>query len=90
VSWEGGESGTYVEISGFSDGSSIGAGFYCLAKQEDLHFTVPSWVTESLPAGTGSLDVVNISNPVSFTATNLNFGFALAEVDNVVEEIPYN
>ena len=90
VTWEGGESGTYVEISGDSDGSSIGAGFYCLAKQQDLQFTVPSWVTESLPAGTGSLIVVNSSNPVSFTATNLNFGYALAEVENVVEEIPYN
>jgi len=90
VTWEGGQSGTYVEISGDSQGSTIGAGFYCLAKQQDLQFTVPSWVTESLPAGTGSLIVVNTSNPVSFTATNLNFGYALAEVENAAEEIPYN
>jgi len=90
VTWEGGQSGTYVEISGDSEGSSIGADFLCLAKQQDLQFTVPSWVTESLPAGTGSLLVVNVSNPVSFTATNLNFGYAVAEVENGAEEIPYN
>jgi len=90
VTWEGGQSGTYVEISGDSQGSTIGAGFYCLAKQQDLQFTVPSWVTESLPAGTGSLIVVNTSNPVSFKATNLSFGYALAEVENAAVEIPYN
>jgi uncharacterized protein (TIGR03437 family) len=89
VNWQGGAAGTYVEISGFSDGGTVGAGFYCLAKQEALTFTVPSWVTQSLPAGTGDLDVSNVPNPVSFTATGLNFAYAYAEVDNSTE-IPFN
>jgi uncharacterized protein (TIGR03437 family) len=90
VTWQGGQSGTYVEISGFSSGNSVGAGFYCLAKQEDLGFTVPSWVTDSLPAGTGDLDVSNISTPHTFTASGLTVGYAYADVDDSVEEIPYN
>ena len=89
VNWQGGAPGTYVEISGYSDGNSAGAGFYCLAQQSALQFTVPSWVTLSLPAGSGELDVNNVSNPVKFTATGLNFGYAYAEVDNLTE-IPYN
>lgn len=89
VNWQGGQSGTYVAISGFSSGPSVGAGFYCLAQQQALQFTVPSWVTESLPAGQGDLDVSNASNPVTFTATGLNFAYASAEVDNSTE-IPYN
>jgi hypothetical protein len=90
VTWQGGQSGTYVEISGFSEGNGVGAGFYCLARQQDLGFTVPSWVTESLPAGQGDLDVSNVSSPVNFTAHGLNFGYAAAEVDDSQEEIPYN
>jgi uncharacterized protein (TIGR03437 family) len=89
VTWRGGESGTYVEISGYSAGNSAAAGFYCLAKQEDLQFAVPSWVTSSLPEGSGTLDVSNASNPVKFTATGLNVGFADANVDDSTQ-IPYN
>ncbi|MGB6942947.1 MAG: hypothetical protein WBE37_11155 [Bryobacteraceae bacterium] len=89
VNWQGGAPGTYVEISGYSDGNTAGAGFYCLAQQSALQFTVPSWVTLSLPAGSGELDVINVSNPVKFTATGLSFGYAYAEVDNLTE-IPYN
>jgi uncharacterized protein (TIGR03437 family) len=89
VNWQGGQPGTYVEISGFSSGSSIGAGFYCLANQSDGSFHVPNWVTESMPAGQGDLDVINVSTPVKFTATGLNFAYAEAEVDNSTE-IPYN
>ncbi len=89
VNWQGGAPGTYVEISGYSDGNLAGAGFYCLAQQSALQFTVPSWVTLSLPAGSGELDVINVSNPVKFTATGLSFGYAYAEVDNLTE-IPYN
>jgi uncharacterized protein (TIGR03437 family) len=89
VNWQGGAPGTWVEISGYSDGNQAGAGFYCLANQSALQFTVPSWVTLSLPAGSGELDVINVSNPVKFSATGLSFGYAYAEVDNLTE-IPYN
>jgi hypothetical protein len=89
VTWQGGESGTYVEISGYSAGNSAAAGFYCLAKQEDLQFAVPSWVTSSLPEGSGTLDVSNASNPVKFTATGLDFAYADANVDDSTQ-ISYN
>jgi uncharacterized protein (TIGR03437 family) len=90
INWQGGEAGTYVEIDGFSEGDAVAAGFLCLAKQEDLQFTVPSWVTDTLPVGQGSLDVSNVSNPVQFTAKGLNFAYAYAEVDNSTDQIPYN
>ncbi|MBV9772201.1 MAG: hypothetical protein JOZ32_21695 [Bryobacterales bacterium] len=82
VDWQGGQTGTYVEISGFSEGNGVGAGFVCLAHQEALQFAVPSWVTGSLPAGQGTLDVFNVSDPVTYTATGLSFGYAYAEVDD--------
>ncbi len=89
ITWQGGEPGTWVEISGYSSGSTVGAGFYCLANQSALQFTVPSWVTESLPAGQGGVDVTNASTLVKFTATGLNFAYAYAGVDDSTE-IPYN
>jgi uncharacterized protein (TIGR03437 family) len=89
VTWQGGEAGTYVEIGGFSQGNGVDGGFYCLARQEDLQFTVPSWVTSALPAGQGDLDLINVSSPVKFTTTGLNFAYAFAEVDNSAQ-IPFN
>ena len=78
VHWTGGIPGTYVEISGYSSDSAVYGYFYCLAPQSALSFTVPGAVTSALPAGSGELSLDNISDPVKFTATNLDIGFAFA------------
>jgi uncharacterized protein (TIGR03437 family) len=82
ITWTGGATGTYVEISGSSSSAdfSASASFVCLAPASDQKFTVPSYVLLAMPAGTGSLGLFNFSNPVKFTATGIDTGFAEAGV----------
>ncbi len=84
ITWTGGAPGTYVEISGSSSSSdfSVFASFVCLAPVGDQEFTVPSYVLLALPTGTGSLGVSNFSNLVKFTATGIDYGYAIAGVES--------
>lgn len=79
VNWTGGSSGTYVEISGSASSSTAGfsASFICHAPVANQTFTVPVEVLLALPAGTGSLAVGNYTTPTSFTASGLDFGYAM-------------
>jgi hypothetical protein len=78
VTWTGGASGTYVIISGSATSTAATASFTCLAPVSAGQFTVPSYVLLALPAGSGSLSLENATTPVSFTATGLDLGIALA------------
>jgi hypothetical protein len=82
ITWSGGATGTYVEISGSSSSTnfSVSASFVCLAPVSDQKFTVPSYVLQALPTGTGSLGLFNFSSPVKFTATGIDNGYAEAGV----------
>jgi len=84
ITWTGGATGTYVEISGSSSSTnfSVSASFVCLAPVGDQKFTVPSYVLLALPAGTGSLGVSNFSNLAKFTATGIDYGYAIAGVES--------
>jgi hypothetical protein len=97
VNWTGGNSNTYVKISGsaFSGQSSdsVGGYFYCTAPVSAGTFTVPASVLLSLPpTGTvsgipipGNLSVSNYSNPTSFTASGLDFAFAQFYNTNAIQ-----
>jgi uncharacterized protein (TIGR03437 family) len=76
VNWTGGGAGTYVIIMGNSSNESTGANgtFTCVANQSDLTFTVPGYVTSTLPQGTGTLTVENAASYETFTASGLDFG----------------
>lgn len=78
ANWTGGGPGTYVIITGNSSNASSGAygSFTCLTNQSDLTFTVPNYVTLTLPAGTGTLSVENLANYTAFTASGLDYGTA--------------
>jgi uncharacterized protein (TIGR03437 family) len=82
ITWTGGATGTFVEISGSSSSSdfSVSASFVCLAPASDQRFTVPSYVLLAMPTGMGSLGLFNFANPVKFTATGIDYGFAEAGV----------
>ena len=80
ITWTGGASGTLVFISGSSEATGVSASFICVAPVGDEQFTIPSYVLEALPTGTGSLGVFNFSSPVSFTATGIDQGTASAGV----------
>lgn len=86
ITWTGGATGTYVEIVGSSTSSSTAlqapatASFVCLAPVSAQQLTIPSYVLLALPPGTGSLGVYSASAPVSFTASGLDYGSAVAVV----------
>ena len=77
VTWTGGGAGTYVIISGSSSDSNTGASgsFTCITNQSAGSFQVPGYVTSTLPAGSGSLDVENATSFGIFKATGIDFGF---------------
>ncbi len=75
INWSGGTPGSYVVITGDSSGANGTSGsFVCYAPQSALTFTVPAYVTGTLPAGTGSLTVENGTNFVSFSASGIDNG----------------
>ena len=76
VTWTGGASGTYVFISGSSTSGGVIGSFTCFAPQSALQFTVPAYVTETLPAGSGTLMVENTTQYTTFPATGLDLGVA--------------
>ena len=80
VNWTGGASGSYVWIGGTSSNSQASGSFICYAPASAGTFTVPSYVLLGLPAGSGSLSLENITTPVSFTASGLDYGTAFAGV----------
>jgi uncharacterized protein (TIGR03437 family) len=82
VSWTGGAAGTYVTINGTSTatiaGQPVSVSFTCAAPVSAGQFTVPSYVLLALPAGSGTLGLDNFTNPTTFTATGLDFGYQYA------------
>ena len=83
VTWNGGSAGSYVFISGATTGSGGAFGFFtCYAPQSAGSFTVPSFVTGTLPAGNGSLSVATGTNFVQFSATGIDqgYGFGLDSI----------
>ncbi len=76
VTWTGGQPGSVVIIMGSSSSSTTGAfgNYTCYAPQSALQFTVPQYVTGTLPAGSGNTTVENITQYSSFAATGLDFG----------------
>ena len=84
ITWSGGAPNTIVYIGGSSSatvaGQSVSGSFTCFSPVAPGQFTVPSYVTSALPAGTGSVIVGNYTNYQSFTATGLDVGAALGFV----------
>jgi hypothetical protein len=90
VNWTGGSSGSFVIITGVSSGSGGTSGsFTCYAPQSALTFTVPGYVTGTLPAGTGSLSVENGTSFASFSASGidngLGFGFNSIQINSTYQ-----
>ncbi len=80
ITWTGGASGSYVFIGGDSSSSTASASFICYAPVSAGSFTVPPYVLLALPVGNGGLSLENISTPVSFSASGLDYGIGFAGV----------
>ena len=76
VNWSGGSPG-YVQINGQSASSTPGvsAGFECFAPQSALTFTVPPFVLNALPAGTGSTTVENFTAITPFVVNGIELPY---------------
>jgi uncharacterized protein (TIGR03437 family) len=91
VTWTGGQPGSVVVILGNSSSSTTGAfgNYTCYAPQSALQFTVPSYVTGTLPAGSGMTSVENVTDYSLFAATGLDvgigFGFTSVQVNSVYQ-----
>jgi uncharacterized protein (TIGR03437 family) len=85
VDWNGGNPGTYVQISGSASNAGFSASFVCNAPVAAQTFTVPPPVLLALPAGSGSLAVSNYTIPAVLTIPNLDFayaeGYAMTDID---------
>ena len=91
VTWTGGLPGSFVIISGTSSPpGGLATSFVCYAPQSALAFTVPSYVTELLPAGNGTLGLVDTTPYKRFTAPGLNGGAAWASNGNGSGSVTYH
>jgi len=76
VTWTGGPPRSLVIIQGQSRGTNGVTGSYaCFVQQSALQFTVPAYVTGTLPAGTGTTMVENDSFS-AFSAPGLDYAAA--------------
>ena len=90
VTWSGGAPGSFVIVSGTSSPpGGLATSFTCYAPQSALAFTVPSYVTELLPAGSGTLGLVDTTPYKRFTAGGLNGGAAWASNGNGLSTVKY-
>jgi uncharacterized protein (TIGR03437 family) len=85
VTWTGGTPGSNVYITGISSGNNGATGtFTCYAPQSALQFMVPPYVTGTLPAGTGTLSVENLTDFISFMATGIDHGSGFGFTGNLI------
>jgi uncharacterized protein (TIGR03437 family) len=80
VTWSGGFTGGDVEIVG-NIGDQYGTvRFFCHAPSAAGQIVVPPSILLAMPAGSGSLDITNLTAPQAITATGLDTGFAVGTV----------
>lgn len=85
VTWTGGNTDSYVYVTGVSTSKatstapSVTLGFTCLVKAGDGQVTVPSYILSALPPGTGGMGIQN-DFYAKFSASGLNITSALGEV----------
>ncbi|HEY6340073.1 MAG TPA: hypothetical protein VIY49_01160 [Bryobacteraceae bacterium] len=76
VNWTGGDPTADVEISGTYSTATLTMFFNCYAPVSAHTFTVPSYITLSIPSGNGYLTLIQGTQPVLFSATGLDYGYA--------------
>ena len=79
VDWTG-DPDTGVKITGVSSPGTLAVSFTCFVPTTALTFTVPAYITQSLPAGTGTLTLFNGTVPVPFRPLFPDTGFAQVTV----------
>jgi uncharacterized protein (TIGR03437 family) len=91
VTWTGGSSDTDVIIKGSSTSAVAGVivSFLCSASAATGQFLVPSYILDTLPAGSGSLSVEGETALQSFSAVGLDYGTVYGMTSGVIA-VPFN
>jgi uncharacterized protein (TIGR03437 family) len=78
INWSAGQPSSYIQIIGQSVTSTPGvfATFECFVPQSAGSFTVPPYVLNDLPAGTGNVQVENFTANVPFTASHVQYPYS--------------
>jgi uncharacterized protein (TIGR03437 family) len=78
INWSGGQPSSYIQIIGQSVSSTpgIGATFQCFVPQSAMTFTVPPYVLNALPAGSGTMQVENFTADVPFVVTGVEIPYS--------------
>ena len=85
VTWTGGNTGSYVYVTGVSTSKatsttpSVTLGYTCLVKASDGQVTVPSYILSALPPGTGGVGIQN-DFYATFSASGLDINTAIGEI----------
>jgi hypothetical protein len=80
ISWAGAAPGSFVVVTGSSSAGQLSGTFTCVTPAEAMQLVVPSYVLQVLPAGSGLISVGNQTAYSPFTATGLDYGYALGAV----------
>ena len=78
--WTGGAAGTYVTMQGSSSANGVSGSYVCIAPVEAKAFTVPPYILFALPAGSGTSTLENSTNFSQFSATGIDYGYAIGSV----------
>ena len=89
VHWTGGIPGSYVSIGGGSTTISVSASFICYAPVSAGQFTIPAYILQAMPVANGGINLLNQSNPQTFSASGINLTFAVAETESSIS-VPFN
>ena len=78
INWSGGQPSSYMQIMGQSVTSTPGvvATFECFVPQSAGSFTVPPYVLNDLPVGTGNVQVENLTANVPFVASGVQYPYS--------------
>jgi hypothetical protein len=74
--WSGGSPGTFVVITGSSSDGKVSGSFTCIAPVEAQSFNVKSFITQAMPAGSGTLSIQNSTSFKTFSANGLGQGIS--------------
>jgi uncharacterized protein (TIGR03437 family) len=77
IDWSGGQPSSYMQIMGQSVTSTPGVNgmFTCIVPQSAGSFTVPPYVLNDLPVGTGNVQVENVTGNVPFVASGVEYPY---------------
>jgi uncharacterized protein (TIGR03437 family) len=91
INWSGGQPSSYIQIYGQSITSTPGvnATFECFVPQSVGSFTVPPYVLDDLPVGTGNVHVENFTANVPFVVSGVEYPYSSSGNSISVAKVKY-